>query len=144
MADDWVKKRHQRHEEAVEVEKQKQMRQRKALDSYGALFCRLQKRVEQDVEEYNRLFTQHGYRARFTAVPDQFSVTCKSNGGVTVTKTTTALINVVWKGDVADVTLDSIEVVVDDQNEVRCRHDGKMLADLSEVSEFLLDRVLHT
>lgn len=143
MADDWVRKRFERHQEALEAERQKQQRLRKALDLYETLFSRLQKRVADDVEEYNGLFTHLGCRANFSADSKQFRVTCESDGAVTATRTTSAVINVLWQGD-ADmaVAMDSIEVVVDDQNEGRYSHNHELLADASQVSELLLDRVL--
>ena len=143
MADDWLQRRHQRSQERVATEKQNQLRQQKAADSYDAEFDRLQKRVQTDVVEYNRLFTRPEQRAAFRSGPRQFSVVC-GRETVTATGTGGTIIKLVWVQRDAQSPRKSefIEVVVDDQENLRYKHNDKLLADVSDASESILGTVL--
>jgi hypothetical protein len=145
MADDWVLRRFAAFQDKQEAKEKRQRWDNKATASYDAMYHALAERVEKDVETYNGLFSAHGRcRANFVSDGSGFSVSCDELPMKVNATPTPPVIKLDWIKDrfSRPVKSATLEIVADDSGNVRYKAGQKLLADLSEASEIVLESVL--
>jgi hypothetical protein len=146
MADDWVKQRLKKFEEKTAADHQRQNWNHKAIARYDTMFDELKERVRADVEAYNKVFASHRQcAASFAPDGSGFRVSCQMGGMIAFVKRDNGqIISIGWGHDpmMRAEKSDTLEIVADDQGDVRYKHKKGFLADVSEASELILDPVL--
>jgi hypothetical protein len=146
MADDWVKQRLKTFEDNIAAGDQRQSWNQKAMARYDAMFDELKERVRADVEAYNKVFASHRQcAASFAPDGSGFRVSCQIAGMIAFVKREKGqIISIGWGHDPMMRTekSDTLEIVADDQGDVRYMHKKDLLADVSQASELILDPVL--
>lgn len=143
VADDWIQRRFQEHQQKVSADKRRQELQENARASYDAFFHRLKQRVERDVAAYNSLWQEEDCKASFAAAADSFTVMrnknlrlhVKKNAGTTVINIERSVINVF-------PIFDTIEIAPDEQGNICYKHGNAFLCEVSEASEAVLSDFL--
>jgi len=148
MPDDWVKQRHRKFQEKATHEATKKTWQENAKQSYPSMFQSLQDRVERDVEVSNEAFP---LKLKFSHDAEGFYVVGpgdrKTARHVSAVRTQGTVIKLEFGvGLISDGHRhdDRIEIVADDHDgSVRYRHKGKLLEDVSNASEIILDDLVN-
>ena len=139
MPENWIGQRYKSHQKRIADEEQKKTWQTNAQRTYPSMFERLQQRVEADVNENNRLFEN---KLKFHSDGDGFLVTDKNGLTAEVARALPGTVIQIERFVEGKKVADHIDVIPDDKGNIRYRHNGKILDDVSDASEIIIGKLI--
>jgi hypothetical protein len=142
MPEGWINERFRNYQKRLLDDNRKKRWESDALNSYPSMFQNLQDYVETDVEAHNKMFP---VPLDFKTVADGFYVAtpnfkAKDGRSVDVTRAVSGtVIQIEFHDGPGKTRHDRIDVVPDEHGNIRYRHNGKTLPDVSDASEVILD-----